>query len=153
VVGDDAFLQRTREALDLMKETRFMTEVQRSIAVIRAGRRSGMRAWLKRPTFVVGKRTWQHSAIWYAGAIAHDSHHSRLYREAKTRVEPKGPPEDAWTGQEAERKCLAFQLEVLGELKAGGDIVRYLRTLAANPTYQGHNKGWKGFWDYLKRNW
>ena len=150
--GSTKFLLRTREALDLLRPTLFFSEIQRHIAVIQQGKRSGMRAGAKRPTFVVGKRTWSHSALWYAGAIAHDSYHSKLYHDAKS-ISGKKPPADCWTGKEAEKKCLAFQIEVLQSLDADEKMVAYLRKLEKNPTYQSHNRGWRSWWDYWRRRW
>lgn len=41
----------------------------------------------------------------------------------------------AWTGKEAERICLQFQLAALDELGAGCDMKRYVASLLENPTY------------------
>ena len=111
-----------------------------------------MRAYAKRPAFIVGKPTWSHSGLWYAGAIAHDSHHSKLYHEAKASMAGK-PPADCWTGSGAEKKCLAFQREVLDALGADEKLVAYVRELEKNPAYQGRHRGWGAWRDYLKRRW
>jgi hypothetical protein len=152
ITGSAEFLARTREALELLQSTPLFTEVQRHVAVIQQGRRSGMRADAKRPTFVVGKRTWSHSALWYAGAIAHDSYHSKLYHEAKAGA-GGNPPADCWTGKDAEKKCLVFQIEVMLSLGADESIVAYLRELEKSPTYQDRDRGWRSWWDYLWRRW
>jgi hypothetical protein len=110
-----------------------------------------MWAQAKRPTFVVGRRTWSHSSLWYAGAIAHDAYHSKLYHDAKRGT--AHPPADCWTGPEAERKCLAFQIEALTALGADDATVAYLEKLRKNPTYQGHHKGWRSWRDYFRRRW
>lgn len=150
--GSAKFLLRTREALDLLRPTLFFPKIQRHVAIIKQGKRSGMKAYAKRPMFVVGKRTWSHSALWYAGAIAHDSYHSKLYHDAKS-ISGKKPSADFWTGSEAEKKCLAFQIEVLKTLGAGDETVAYLRELEKNPTYQGSNHGWRSWWNYWRRPW
>jgi hypothetical protein len=152
ISGSDEFLSRTKEALALLRPTPFFSEIQRTIALIKQGRRSGMRAFAKRPTFVVGKRTWSHSALWYAGAIAHDSYHSKLYHDARESSGGK-PPADCWTGREAEKKCLAFQIKVLETLGADAETIAYLKQVEKNPTYQGHNLGWRSWRDYLRRRW
>jgi hypothetical protein len=82
-----------------------------------------MKAWAKRPTFIVGVRTWSHSALWYAGAIAHDAYHAKLYREANPAFHGVRPDADAWTGIEAEKRCLAFQRQVLEGLAADDTIL------------------------------
>jgi hypothetical protein len=150
--GRPEFLYRTKEALELLRPAPFFSEIQHYVAIIQQGRRSGMRAYAKRPAFVVGMRTWSHSALWYAGAIAHDSYHSKLYHEAR---ESSGgnPPGDRWTGSAAEKKCLAFQIEVLKALHADAETVAYLEELEKNPTYQGHTRGWRSWREYWYRRW
>lgn len=150
--GGAEFLARTREALELLKPTPFFSDIQRYIAVIQQGRRSGMKAYAKRPAFIVGRRTWSHSALWYAGAIAHDSYHSKLYHEGKSSAGGE-PPADCWTGKEAERKCLAYQIEVLSALGADENVIAYVKELEKNPTYQGHDRGWRQWRDYFTRRW
>jgi hypothetical protein len=152
VSGSAAFLLRTKEALELLRRTPFFNVIPRYVAVIKQGKRSGMKAAAKRPTFVVAKRTWNHSALWYAGAIAHDCFHSKLYQEARENSGGK-PPADCWTGREAEKKCLTFQIKVLETLGADAETIAYLKESGKNPTYQGHNLGWRSWWDYLRRRW
>jgi hypothetical protein len=151
VIGTADFIQCTEEALQLLRATTHYPDIQRYVSVIKQGRRSGMWAQAKRPTFAVGRRTWSHSALWYAGAIAHDAHHSKLYHDAKRGT--ANPPADCWTGPEAERKCLASQIETLKTLGADDATVAYLEKLRKNPTYQGHHKGWRSWRDYLRRRW
>ena len=70
VRGSAVFRACTREALELLRLSALFGAAQDHIAVIRQGRRSGMKAWADKPTFTVGEATWRHSTIWYAGAIA-----------------------------------------------------------------------------------
>ena len=151
--GSAAFQQSTQQALALLQPLKQFDIVRAHIAVIRQGRRSGMKARTRRPTFVVGKPTWGHSALWYAGAIAHDAYHAALYADAKQRCEGNEPDADVWTGTAAEKNCLAFQRQVLIALNADAEIVRYLDRCAQDPTYQGRNRGWRSWLDYLKRRW
>ncbi len=151
--GDDEFLLRSREALALLRSTSQFVLIQAHLGAIHQGRRSGMKAWAKRPTFIVGKATWQHSSIWYAGAIAHDSYHAKLYRDAKKKVSPKEPDANMWTGAEAEKKCLAFQRRVLLELNADEKTLAYIEDCAKNPAYHSRNCGWRSWLDYLRRWW
>lgn len=150
--GRAEFIRCTREALDLLQSTSYLSGIQRYIAIIKQGRRSGMHADARRPTFVVGRRTWSHSPLWYAGVIAHDAYHSKLYHDAEAATGAK-PAADCWTGKEAERKCLVFQIETMKALGAEPRMVAYLEELRKNPIYQGHNKGLRGWWDYLMRRW
>src|ERR1043166_2845581 len=114
--GRRKFLIRTEEALSLLDQSSQSQFVSRYIAIIRQGRRSGMKAWLEKPTFVVGAATWKHSALWYAGAIAHDAFHAKLYTDARRNLANEEPDADTWTGAEAEKRCLGFQRRTLMEL-------------------------------------
>jgi hypothetical protein len=151
--GNQEFRQRTSEALLLLEPLVEYETIVAYLAVIRQGRRSGVTAWAARPIFTVGTPTWRHSAIWYAGAIAHDACHAKLYRDAKARARSKKPAAGTWSGKAAEIDCLLFQRRVLLGLRADKSIIDYIETHARNPTYQGRNKGWRGWLDYRKRWW
>ena len=151
--GTRQFLLGTQDSLALLRTTSQFEVIRAHIATIRQGKRSGMKAWAKNPTFIVGTATWKHSALWYAGAIAHDAFHAMLYLDAKGKNPDKEPNADAWTGAEAEMKCLAFQRQVLLELNADEQTIGYIEECAKNPIYQGRNKGWRSWLDYLNRRW
>jgi hypothetical protein len=153
VCGSREFAVRTREALALLRASSQFELIRSHIQIIRQARRSGMKAWIDRPTFQVGAATWQHSPLWYAGAIAHDAYHAKLYRDAKTNSNGAAPPRDTWTGAAAEQQCLAFQRALLIGLNADEKTILYLDKCAENPLYQGHNQGWPSWLDYLKRWW
>ncbi|HET8564339.1 MAG TPA: hypothetical protein VFM35_10745, partial [Candidatus Binatia bacterium] len=133
VRGNAAFRSDTQEALALLRSSSLFSGLRKYLPMIQQGKRSGMRAWAKKPTFVVGKPTWQHSALWYAGAIAHDAYHAKLYQEAKQKS-GREPEADYWTGEEAEKKCLDFQRRILMELKADEKTIAYIKECEKNPT-------------------
>jgi hypothetical protein len=112
-----------------------------------------MKAWADKTTFTVGKATWKHSDVWYAGTIAHETYHSKLYFDAKGGNHVKEADSDARTGVEAEKQRLAFQRQVLMELNADKKIIAYIDHCAQNPTYQGHTTGWRSWLDYVLRWW
>ena len=153
VRGAVEFRRRTEDALTLLRPLDQFHIIGKNLAVIRQGRRSGMKAWAKKPMFIVGELTWMHSALWYAGAIAHDAYHSKLYSDAKKRGGDHTPDADSWSGAEAEIKCLAFQRQVLSKLKADETMLDYVDHCAEKPPYQGRNRGWGSWLDYLKRRW
>ena len=150
VQGGPAFVERTREALALLRRTSHFELIQQRIKIIREAERSGMRAYDALPTCEVGPATWKQSAAWYAGAIAHDAYHSQLYCEAKRQNQDREPDADVWTGTEAERQCLTYQEEVLQEMGADAALIRYVRQTREHPTYQGDSRSWE---DYRKRQW
>lgn len=153
VHGSHEFIERTKESLNFLSPLPEFAVIRDHIAVIRQARRSGMKAWLAKPTFAVGKPTWKHSALWYAGAIAHDAYHAKLYRDAERSHTEAGLAADRWTGATAEQQCLEFQIRVLRQLDAAENVLRYLETCQEHPTYQGRNRGWASWLDYLKRWW
>ena len=149
IYGAIAFLQRTEASLQLLRPLPEYDLIHAHIGCITQARRSGMKAWAEPPTFTVGTATWRHSPIWYAGAIAHDSFHAKLYRDCQQ----AGGATTNWTGKEAERRCLLFQRQVLSQLGAEKDLIDYINALAVNPTYQGADHGWRARLDYLRRWW
>jgi hypothetical protein len=151
--GGREFQRRTGEALALLQSLSEFEMIHAHLAIIRQGTRSGITAWAERPVFTVGAPTWNHSALWYASAIAHDAYHAKLYRDAKQRQPDRKPRVSAWSGNAAERICLAFQRDVLLSLNANKTIIEYLETHLQNPTYQGRSGGWRGWLDYRKRWW
>jgi hypothetical protein len=153
VRGDPGFQHRTEAALRLLRPLAQFEVIKHHLGRIRQGQRSGMKAWGKIPTFTVGDRTSSHSALWYAGAIAHDAYHAKLYRDADPAGSGVRPDADAWTGIEAEKHCLAFQRQVLEGLAADDTILNYIDLCARNPVYQGHNRGWRSWLDYIQRGW
>jgi hypothetical protein len=151
--GNSEFRRCTRAALRLLEPLVEYKIIDGHLGSIRQGKRSGVTAWAERPVFTVAAPTWKHSSIWYASAIAHDAYHPKLYRDAKGNNPRKEPPVNAWSGKAAERACLLFQRQVLVSLGADKSIIEYVEKHAENPTYQGRNKGWRGWLDYHKRWW
>lgn len=151
--GTAPFRSRTRESLRSLSNVSEFELIRAHLGVIRQGRRSGMKASVNKPTFVVGKATWRHSAIWYAGAIAHDAFHAKLYLDAKKARGGQRPDADAWTGAASEKQCLFFQRGILARLGADQGTLAYIDEWSKNPTYQGCHKGWRSWLDYLKRRW
>lgn len=144
IQGAPVFNTRTREALALLEGSASFTRVAPYIEIIKEADHSGMRAYDERPMYEVGFRTWNYSAPWYAGTIAHDGYHSLLYHTAKG-ADTAEPPETSWTGADAERKCLRFQAQVLREIKADAALIKYVQDQTLNPTYQNI--------EYSKRDW
>lgn len=151
--GNAEFRLRTQQALALLRPLGEFEIIQANLGGIRQGKHSGMKAWVKPPTFIVGKPTWNHSALWYASAIAHDAYHAALYSDARKLCPGQEPGADSWTGAAAEKRCLAFQRQVLCALNADERIINYVDRCAQNPTYQGYTQGWRSWLDYLGRRW
>ena len=142
--GSPAFVYSTREALAAVRGTQAFSIVKPFIAAIKEARSSGMRARGSKPTYCVGKATWQSSQVWYASTIVHDGYHSRLYRENRRTFLgiPYTPPR-AWTGKLAEQECLRLQIKALCEMGADAATQQYMQSLLEDPTY---HKRWFRTW-------
>lgn len=150
VEGDENFLERTKEALEMLAGLPEFSQIKSFIGLIRQAERSGMRAYDKIPTYEVADPTSSHSTLWYASTIAHDGFHSLLYHQGKEKLKGREPDADLWTGTQAEKQCLGFQLKVLEQLTTEKYLLDYIREHMKDPKYQGDNRSWE---DYLKRNW
>lgn len=118
--GTAKFQEQITNALQLLKTkapTAYVT-VTKEIGIIRQATHSGMNAWTNPPTFDLTERTAFYSLTWCAGAIAHDSFHSKLYHDCLRKNPRKGVPDAAWKGEEAEARCLEYQIRVLKEIEA-----------------------------------
>lgn len=145
VQGTTAFTQETEKALKLLEGTSEYSTITQNVGRIKEHDRSGMNVYSDVPTFEVGENTWKGGTIWYAGTIAHDSYHSKLYNDAKAANGGNEPDASTWTGAAAEQKCLQYQIKVLQELGADPDTIDYLKQQAANPQYQNipyQNRSW-----------
>jgi len=141
IVGSDAFLERTENALHLLWTTRQWKTILDNIRVIKEGDRTGM--WLKKqPTFIVSPKTWDTSALWYAGVIAHECYHHILYQRVRAESWIYWTKFDAWLGLEAEKSCLQFQMEILQELNAPESLLQYVQGLRTNPSYHRTPRHW-----------
>ena len=137
--GSAAFIVSTRQALEAAGTTSSFSLVKPFIAAIKEARRSGMHAHGSKPTYCVGKATWQSSPVWYASTIVHDGYHSKLYHENRRRfLGIRYTPPKAWTGKLAEQECLRLQLEALCEMGADQVTQQYVRSLLPNPNYHTH---------------
>jgi hypothetical protein len=135
-VGSPEFVAATREALLKLRPTAQYAAVLKYVAEIREHKCSGMNVYGEKPSYEVGKPTWSAGALWYAGTIAHDAHHSRLYFEEKARLGGAEPDALVWTGAEAEKKCLKVQHDALRAMGAGDATLAYIVELSSAPTYQ-----------------
>ena len=153
VRGDPEFFSQTLQALLLLQPLSEFVLIQSHLAAIWQGRRSGVTAWAEHPVFTVGAQTWSHSPQWFAGAIAHDAFHAKLFRDGKQCSGSKTQQIESWTGKAAERACLLFQRDVLAALGADPIMLEHVQKHLRNPTYQGRSQGIGGWLDYRKRWW
>lgn len=151
IVGERGFIEQTAAALALLRKTSEYAQIKANIGVISQGRCSGMDVLAAKPTFYVGtkpKSPPSGGTLWYAGSIAHDSMHSKLYHDERQRLGGREPDPSVWTGSQAEKVCMFFQLQVLEELGAPKSVREYLEQsigvtvkLSDAPTYQNIGAG------------
>jgi hypothetical protein len=147
IVGSNAFIATTRNALEVLKTTRCFETIRSNLQVIEEGSRSGVYPHVEGAKFIVGYRTWTSHLIWYASGIAHEAYHNVIYRSPKTWrwIRPA-----FWNRKQDERECLEFQLGVLGELNAPNVMVEYVLKLMVNPNYIPR---WWNLFNYLREPW
>lgn len=144
IVGSIEFIKATKMALTVLENSASFEEVTPYLGRIEETERgSGMRAYDDTPTYQVNKATWQNETMWYAGTIAHDAYYSFLYHKYKENNNDQEPHPRIWTGSEAEKECLEYQLRVAQELQEKTHVVDYLEKQKLNPTYQDKpNRDW-----------
>jgi hypothetical protein len=130
-------VRETAEALELLrtKAPQHYAVVGRYVGVIECvASGSGMAAQQTPPRYLVGDVTRAGGTIWYAGTIAHDAYHSKLYHEYKVANPGRPVPASVWTGREAEAKCLEFQVAALAAMGASERTLDNVRN-AINTDY------------------
>jgi len=153
IIGPAQFIQQTRSALSLLqaKAPSAYAIVSGCIGRIESGPRSGMRSHAVPPTFFVADRTAFHSLTWYAGTIAHDSMHCKLYHGyASTKGLPV--PHEIFSGMAAERQCLTHQAWVLSAVGAPAREIDHVRA-GDGRHFDLNGDGRYTSEDYERRNW
>ena len=153
IQGSEQFKEQISKSLELLKlkTPEAYLIVYKYIRVIKQGKHSSMWAYSKLPTYEIADRTAFYSVTWCAGSISHDSLHSKLYHDHKNNFE--GPvPQKVWTGVDAEKKCLAHQLEVLKKIGSPEHEIDHCKKQQG--THHDVNRDGKYDWeDFEKRNW
>jgi hypothetical protein len=150
IVGSFGFSNQVQHALMLLKtrDADAFAIVTNYIGRIQEGERSGMWAYKTHPTYEMTDASAFYSLSWCATTIAHDSFHSKLYREYQH--EHGGRVPDAiWTGPAAERQCMKHQLLVMERIGATKWEIDYAKK-QADGHYEKENETWQ---EYKKRNW
>jgi hypothetical protein len=153
ITGDSAFVERVSTALKLLKKKDHETYrlVERCVPRIVQGKHSAMWADGKPPTLELGARTANSSTTWLASAIAHDAMHSQLYADYRA-AHGLPVPDEQYCGAEVERRCCAYQAQVLERIEAPQWEINWCRAQKGDhPDVTGDGKvDWE---DYRKRDW
>jgi len=154
IKGTNKFQEQVANALALLRERALPAYgiVTNHVQIIKQSRRSGMRSELLQPTFDLANPTAYYSVTWCAGAIAHDSMHSKIFHDYQKSHSGTHPAYD-WNSQvEEEKRCNAHQLQVLRDLNA--PLLEINHCAAQDGTHADVNKDGKYDWDdYNQGNW
>ena len=144
IFGSDEFVEKTEDALFLIKEKspRSYELVTNYVSIIQSAEKSGMRAFNNPPIFQVGSKTAQSDLRWYASSIVHDAYHSKLYNDYRKKFNRKVPSE-IWKGRNAENSCLSAQEVFLKDIGAPERWMKHIQN--------GRTRDY--FSDYKNRNW
>lgn len=130
IKGDDNCKSITQEKLNLISSKDpddFNNIVEKYLGIINcADRQSGTYSWERPPRFQVGTLT-MNSGMMYAGAIVHDSYHSKLYNDYLIQNNVKTVPLDIYSGEGAETKCVEVQIVAMRKMGTDELILTNLR--------------------------
>jgi len=117
IVGDGTCKYKTNQALDLLRnKARIHYEtVTYHVGVIECvDQGSGIYVRETPPRALVGKQIIDAGTIWYAGGMAHESCHSKLYSDyLKNNPQSVSVPSNIYSGKDAEAQCIAVQYHAL----------------------------------------
>lgn len=130
--GDQDCLEKTQLALELLRDKapNHYANIIKYIGIVEcADDGSGMFAQENPPRYRVGKATISAGTVWYAGTIAHDANHSRLYHDYLSAHPTQLVPFEIWTGESAEAQCLDVQYDALSKIGAGQSDLDYVKNV------------------------
>ena len=129
IVGRRDFVVQVKRALWLMKDKHpysFVTTKKHVGVIQESPSTSWMAMGQSPPVCLLSREDAFDSVSWCAGLIAHETHHSKLYNDYRTR---HGLPVPRWisVGPAAEYQCLQHQLSVLEFVGAPKSKIDYIR--------------------------
>ncbi|MCL1791082.1 MAG: hypothetical protein FWG40_06975 [Peptococcaceae bacterium] len=136
IIGNTGFKENTQKALAVVNQSEKASGmVSAYIGRIRQDSSSGMMPYLNPPTYNVSSLTYNASTAWYASTIVHDAYHSKLYHDYL--LENSGRvPDNVWTGETAEMKCLEVQIVFLEDIQAWS-LADYAKSLRGANWWNG----------------
>lgn len=152
IVGSEAFIARTREALHLIERASHESYSQftRQVVTIEEFDRSGADVWKR--CIQVGKPTIDYSLTWYASTLMHDCRHIAQYNDYLSTYPSQPVPPEVYSGRDAELSCMAVQIDLLERMNAPQKELDWARK--QDGTFSDTNKDGKlDKDDYKKRDW
>ncbi|PJE65483.1 hypothetical protein COU91_01390 [Candidatus Saccharibacteria bacterium CG10_big_fil_rev_8_21_14_0_10_47_8] len=136
--GDAACQSSTLEALQLLSQKAAVhySTVVKYIGIIECvPSGSGIYAYESPTRYVVGDATRNGGTVWYAGTIAHDAGHSKLYNDYLASHPGQPVPNDVWIGESAEVSCLNAQYDALTKIGASQYQLDYVQNVINTQYY------------------
>lgn len=130
IKGDAECVSQTEAALKLLQDKAPLhyANILKTVGVIEcADAGSGMYAYENPPRYKVGTATRDAGTVWYAGTIAHDANHSKLYHDYLSSHPSESVPDDIWTGASAEAQCLDVQYDALSKMGAEQSVLDHVK--------------------------
>lgn len=130
--GDAKCQSDTLAALQLLSTkapTHYATIIQYIGIIQCVSQGSGIYAYDNPPLYLVGDATRNAGTVWYAGTIAHDAGHSKLYHDYLSTHPGQAVPDSVWTGQSAEITCLAAQYDALTKIGGTQSQLDYIQNV------------------------
>lgn len=128
LIGSHDFINRTRDALFLLKEKDYMgyKVVIKHLGAIVENKSSVQISYFdpskEVPTAFMTTNSCMADLRWYAAALVHEAFHGKLFVDA---LEEGRNPNDEYCGYSAEMYCLTKQIECLKKIEALEEDILY----------------------------
>ena len=97
---------------------------QRHFNLVIRSRHSGVDATTRPAIVMLGQWVTSVSTAYLASGLAHEAHHCSLYWSHREREPTREVPREVFSGEEAERQCLEYQIAVLKQLGETEEVTR-----------------------------
>jgi hypothetical protein len=157
IIGDSKYAANITNALNILQKAapdqyKMAAKYIRVIEAVKSG--SGMYVWENPPRFAIGELSIEPfgpsdpmSQVWLAGIIAHDATHSKLYQDYQAKNPGSEVPNDVYSGEEAESKCLAVQYDtvekILQDMGVKNDgLLSYIKNCIKSKYWEKEDREW-----------
>jgi hypothetical protein len=157
IIGDSKYAAKIAEALNILQKAapdqyKMAAKYIRVIDAVKSG--SGMYVWENPPRFAIGELSIEPfgpsdrmSQVWLAGIITHDATHSKLYQDYKAKNPGSDVPNNVYSGEEAESKCLAVQYDtvemILQDMGVKNDeLLSYIKNCIKSKYWEKKEREW-----------
>lgn len=127
LIGSREFINRTREALFLLREKDYMSykviiKYLGAIVENKIIELSYFDPFKEVPTTFMTTNSCMYDLKWYAAALVHEAYHGKLFKDA---IDEGKNPNKEYCGYSAEMFCLTKQIECLKKIEAREEDILY----------------------------